>query len=306
MAGWERALPDVLVMFDGKAIVEVHPDQGGALGRYDIRVGEAIVEVFRTGTLRGRSGPFILGCNVLVPFSNRISGGGFSYGGRFHPVPTPPGQKMPIHGNGLSLPWSVTAATKTQTGLELASDGPGPFRYAAVLTYTLEAGSLTMKLEVRNAGDESLPFGLGFHPWFLRDQQTRLSFRAQAYWTEDEDHLPDALCPTSKQDGFDFSSGAPLPDGWINNAFVGWDGNARIEWLTKRVGIDVTASPPLRTLIVYSPWAAVDFFCLEPVSHSVDSHNRTEQGTALPQVLAPDESLSAEVTLSPFSLAVTP
>lgn len=65
----------------------------------------------------------------------------------------------------------------------------------------------------------------------------------------------------------------PLPRSWVNNAFDGWDRRARIIWPKDRITISLTASRALDVFILYSSSQDADFFCFEPVSHSVDAHH---------------------------------
>src|ERR1700757_770805 len=58
-----------------------------------------------------------------------------------------------------------------------------------------------------------------------------------------------------------------LPAAWINNAFLGWDGRARVLWSERRLALEIIADPPLSTYILYSPGGDSDFFCFELVSH---------------------------------------
>ena len=97
--------------------------------------------------IRRARGPFDLAKNLLVPWSNRISGGGFHFDGRFHPLaPNLPGEPFPIHGNGFSSRWSVEQRDRGRAELSLRSDGPGPFRYEAMRDLFADAGALTMRL----------------------------------------------------------------------------------------------------------------------------------------------------------------
>lgn len=258
-------------------------------------------EIFSTGLYPGRKGEFALGCNVLLPFSNRISSGGFVHDGRFHALePNLPNSPYPTHGNAFQRAWKIAELSVDRVVLQLESSGPGPFRYAAGLTYSLANGALVMELAARNTAHIGLPFGIGFHPWFVRVPLTRLTMKAAGHWRETGDHLPSTFHRINEAPDFDFSTGAELPKGWINTAFTGWDGTARIDWLTRELSVGITADPPLSTAIIYSPSAAADFICFEPVSHSVDAYNRSEPGTAPPQVLAPGESLVARMKISPF------
>jgi aldose 1-epimerase len=298
-----QSRPHVIVLDDGHARAEVHPNLGAALGRYDVIVGDGrTLPIFQTSASAQRLGPFALGLNLLIPFSNRISGGGFRHDGTFHALERNAADPYPIHGNALWLPWIVRAAAENSVSLGLTSNGPGPFRYVAEVDYTLEAGALSVRLAVTNRGASSLPFGAGFHPWFVRSPEARLTMSAAGYWTETADHLPDEHRPTAGDSRFDFSRGRPLPQTFFNNAFTGWDGRATLEWPDRRLAVDMVATPPLTTAILYSPSAAADYVCIEPVSHSVDAHNRSGDGVAPPQVLSPAETLAVEVTMSPHEL----
>jgi aldose 1-epimerase len=99
---------------------------------------------------------------------------------------------------------------------------------------------------------------------------------------------------------WDFSEGRELPSGWINNAFLGWDGRANIVWRDRNLALEVKAEPPLEVCIVYSPSAEADFFCFEPVMHPVDAHNLpgSPQANGL-VILQPQASLSATCQFRP-------
>ena len=288
----------MLLLSNDAVRIDIFPDEGAALGRYEALIGGAWVPIFQTSPRPDRQGVFARGCNLLVPFSNRISGGGFRHAGAFHRLERNTADPHPIHGNGFQLPWHVVEAAQDHAALRLESDGPGPFRYTAEVRYSIAGGTLRMELAVQNTAEVSLPFGVGFHPWFVRTPRTSLAMRTAGYWTETADHLPLAHVPTAGHAELDFSTANRLPAGFLNSAFTGWDGRVTIERPEDSVAIDLVASPPLRTLIVYSPSASADFVCVEPVSHSVDAHNRSEAGTAPPQVLAPGDRLTVEATIS--------
>jgi aldose 1-epimerase len=290
------------VLEDGRARVDVHPKAGAAVGRYDLTLGGELLPIFQTAPSPERPGPFALGLNLLVPFSNRISGGGFRHDGVFHSLERNTADPYPLHGNAFALPWRIREETANRAALTLESDGPGPFRYDAEVAYSLIEGALTTRLTVINRSEASLPFGAGLHPWFVRSSQARLTMNAAGYWTETVDHLPDAYLPLAGDARFDFLEGRALPETFFNNAVTGWNGRATLEWPDRGLAVEIVASPPLTTAILYSPSAAADYVCIEPVSHSVDAHNRSGPGTAPPQVLQPGEALVVEATIRPYSL----
>jgi aldose 1-epimerase len=218
--------------------------------------------------------PFDLALNLLVPWSNRISGGGFVFGGEFYRLePNLPSELLPIHGNAFSCPWKIENRGSTKAMLSLESMGPGSFRYAARVTYELRGAGLTVRLEARNTGRNALPFGLGLHPWLPRTPQTLLMAKSERVMLENRYHLPAGEVDICTREDWNFVTPRKLPGAWINNAFLEWNGCARIIWPDRGISLDVSAEPPLTTYIVYSPAPDADFFCFEPVTHPVDAHN---------------------------------
>jgi aldose 1-epimerase len=293
--------PSVLTLFDGVAEAVVVPELGAGLASYDLIEADRKTPLFRPRRdLRG-AGPFDLANNLLLPWSNRISGGGFRFGGRFHPIPPNlAGEAYPIHGNGFSTAWTVKSAEPAGAELSLTSHGPGPFHYAAHAFYRLQAGALTMRLTIVNVAVEPLPFGLGFHPWIVRTADTRLRAKAERVLLETSDHLPSGKAHVSSHRQWNFSHGRGLPSGWINNAFLGWDGRANIVWRDRKLALEIEAETPLDVYIVYSPSAEADFFCFEPVTHLVDAHNAPggPQANGL-AILQPQTSVSAACRFRP-------
>lgn len=232
--------------------------------------------------------PFQLASFVLVPFSNRISNGAFSFEGHEYRLkPNVAGEGLPIHGSGFQQNWEIS---QRENGLILLlGDGEcGPFQFRSQQDITLEPNSLCIELSISNTGEIALPFGCGFHPWFPRDSHTELAFKAESVWLEDENHLPTEAVDCDRAN-LNFARPRNLPDSFMNNAFSGWHHSAEITQGEKFNSCRVRAAGNLNTAIVYSPGSQSDFFCFEPVSHAVDAHNSTDMPGL--QRLAPQETL---------------
>jgi aldose 1-epimerase len=285
----------------GDARLRLAPGTGGGIVDLVLRGEEEAGEEAEVPILRpwagDGTGPFGLALNVLAPFSNRLSGGGFAHPpATFHEIaPNLPGEPCPIHGDAFQREWDLVEQSERRARMVLPAGAIGPFRYRAEVGYDLAEHGLRIDLKMVNQGP-ALPFGGGFHPWFPRLKDTRLRFGAGEIQLQDSRYLPAGWASLDQRPDWDFREARALPDSWINNAFTGWDGAATIVQPGLGLQIEVTAAPPLETAIVYSPDGDADFFCFEPVSHAVDAHNRP--GLPGLKLLSEGEALDLTMGLS--------
>jgi aldose 1-epimerase len=275
----------------GTARATISPDRGAAVT--GLFTGD--VPVLRPAG-DAEEGPFAVSSIVLAPFSNRVSR---PFPWRNGSVPLARNvetEAFPIHGDAFQRPWEVAELGGARAVLRLADGAFGPIRYAATLTYDLSPRGFRSHLAIVGRSDGPMPFGIGFHPWFPRDADTRLTFAAHGVWEEDARHLPTTDAPAPIPEAWDFAAGRALPEGWINNGFDGWDGALVIGQGRAGKSVAMTAHGPLSTLIVFSPDGAADFFCAEPVSHPVDAHNLP--GMPGLATLAPGDELSGAMDLT--------
>ncbi len=304
MGGIVPVKAKALEICDGRVRAAIRPDLGGGLGRFDhLRAGR-VEPLFRPEPAGGARLPFDLASIILIPWSNRVSGGGFTFRGRRHPLAANvAGEPYPLHGNGFALPWEVVLQETARVELRCRSEGPGTYRYAAELSYSVSGGVLGIRLVVTNEGEAALPFGLGFHPWFVRTPDARLEAPADQVWLEDADHLPSGAAPAALPEGWCFGTAAMLPDGFVNNAFTGWPGRASVLWPARGLALDIEASA-LPVYILYAPGPDAGFFCFEPVSHVVDAFNLPGGAEANGMtVLEPGARMKAELRFACRTLA---
>jgi hypothetical protein len=70
-----------------------------------------------------------------------------------------------------------------------------------------------MDLSVTKRAGMALPYGPGFHPWFVRDVDTWLTASAERAWLEGADRLAAGSVAMAERPGMDFSAPRALPDG---------------------------------------------------------------------------------------------
>ncbi len=219
---------------------------------------------------------------AMVPWSNRISGGGFSHAGQFHPMqPNRAGEPYPIHGDGWLQPWSLhqTAEDTVEMRLESVRFGGGPYEYVCVQTFRLVEGGLDQSVVVTHRGAQPLPYGLGLHPWFPRTSDTRISAPVRGVWLSGSDPLPTELTADFPP-GWDLNAGISAHGDLIDNAYVGWGGSACIEWPER--GLQLTAHMPgfardggedRHFCLIYRPPAG-PAFCFEPITQPIDAFHQ--------------------------------
>jgi aldose 1-epimerase len=227
----------------------------------------------------------------LVPWSNRIGGGRFAWGGRDIAI-TPNFAPEPhaIHGIGWNEAWAVEAQSRSSATLTLEHQGDArwPWAFWAQQSVSVEAGRLTIAMSARNLSSESAPLAFGHHPYFDREGAS-LWFKAKRVWMNGEDMLPtESEVPSGR---FDFSEEGSLAGRAVDHCFAGWDGAARIAWEGRPLGLSITSDLP--AAVVYVPQGG-DRFCFEPVPHSNNALNRADADPPMP-VIAPGAVFEASL-----------
>ncbi len=281
---------ELRVIKSGPAELMLAPSLGGGIARLDVN-GKPVLRPWDGNKMD----LFSLSSNVLVPFSNRISNGGFTWKGIHHEVrPNLNTETLPIHGDGFNRSWVFSLDDKPK--MTLTNGSIGPWVYNAEQEFDLSSESLKITLYITNKGNQSLPFGYGFHPWFPRTSRTRLTFEADKVWLENSQHLPSKELLLINHPDWQFEKLRPLPDTWINNCYGSWAGSAKIEQGAYATSCVINASTNLSNVIVFSPSVNSNFFCFEPVSHPVDAFNLPGQPCL--KELPVGETLKASIIFS--------
>jgi len=220
-------------------------------------------------------------CYPCVPWFSRLVGG-LDFDGRHYDLaPTLPAcdPEHALHGHGWVSEWRVTAQTANR--LQCRFDHAPrprvfPFAFRAQQDFSLSDNDFSIQLSVTNTGETRMPAGLGLHPFFPCNGNTRLNVVERP----EKRPLPGDL---QSPDIVDHSG--PIPAEPVDYTIRGWDGHAEIIHNGKRIAM--RGSAPL--LHLYSPEEA-DFYCAEPITHL--------PGRFGEDILAPGETASLQMTLS--------
>ena len=241
---------------------------------------------------------YMAGNPILFPFPSRMRHGHFTFEGKTSQFDVDPDNGHHIHGLVATHPWVVEVAESTdagavlQTSIDLGAneDIRRQFDYACRLTvtFTLRDASLTLKGEVQNTGDQLLPMGLGYHPWFpaafaaggSRDE-AEVQVPGRRLW-----QLTDELLPTGQilpaQGQLDLRRPRALAGNAYDHVFTDLVANApgtlvdwseatlRNPWAGLEIAVQADAS--FLQWVLYAPLDR-PIVCLEPYTCTGDAAN---------------------------------
>lgn len=278
-----------------------------------------------------------LGGAILLPYANRIRGKLSADGssivaqvnGKSISLPAnmqakhPGAEKVAIHGLILDAKFQNVNVTKGNDESSVtASLHPGDFdghwfsKTDVNVTTSLAANAVELDVEVKNVGDDPLPVGVGWHPYFVFPggdrQQGRLHIPAKrrALVNNYEDVFPTGKTEAVAGTPYDFSTpqGAPLGTRFLDDSFIDLerqpDGSVVAEISDPQAiyGLRVIAlSKEIHAMQAYSP-PEKGFLALEPQFNYVDPYGKewgkTNTGMV---VLKPGGSVTYRVRLELFT-----
>jgi aldose 1-epimerase len=239
------------------------------------------------------SDPTRLAGFALVPYSNRIGAGQFTWAGEAHQLPVnQAGEPHSLHGLGWQRPWRLAGHSRACASLVLEHAGGAdwPWPFVAQQEIALAPDRLTLALSARNLADRAVPLAIGHHPYFAR-AGAWLELAAARVWLPGADQLPArAVAPTG---ALDLSAPADAAGHALDHCYEAVKWPAYVGWADRDYRLCITASPNLPCAVVYSS-AANDALCIEPVPHVSNALGR---GATFP-VVQPGDTFCCTITLA--------
>ncbi|HEY9280513.1 MAG TPA: aldose 1-epimerase [Eoetvoesiella sp.] len=286
----------------GKAELVLAPHIGGSIVAYrDYRDGKTVNWMRPVSDDAVASGSVSdMASFPLIPWSGRLRDGTFMFNGQRITVPSAkPDSPHTIHGLTRYHPWQVVESSAHRACLRYEhSAGDWPFSFVAEQEFVLTERSLALTMRLHNTSNRPMPFGLGHHPYFPRNEHTTLTTSVGQAWFSDEAVMPLYIAdhPVARH----LPQGVRIDDYVLDNTFLNWSHQATINWPDQARALTLSAATPLDFLVLYSP-ADVDWFCVEPVSNTTDCFNliteyaRNEVGGG---ILEADEKTQAHMLFS--------
>jgi galactose mutarotase-like enzyme len=161
------------------AYMEALPHRGGIVVRWNINGQEIFYldeERLKDPTLSVRGGN-----PILFPICGNLPDNTYTVGDQTY--------TLIQHGFARNLPWSVVSQTATTLTVALESTPETltvyPFEFLFKITYTLKGESLEVRSHITNRSRQTMPFSLGFHPYFAVANKSNLTFDLPATQLDD-------------------------------------------------------------------------------------------------------------------------
>ena len=280
---------------------------------------------------------FAIGGAILIPYANRIRGKLSSDGqsietkiaGKTVQLPAnfqgknPGAEKHSMHGLILSSPFQDVqhqdgAQESTVSGMLHAGDFGGHWLSKTDLNVqiTLKNEAVEMTVTATNAGDQDLPIGIGWHPYFAfpsgdrKQARLRLPGQSRALVDNYDNVFPSGKIVPTKGPPYDFyeANGQALGDLFLDDCFLNLkreaSGDAVVEISdpAAKYGLRIRAlSPEIKAIQVYAP---VDktFVAVEPQFNLADPYKKEWGKTDTGMVtLKPGQSVSWRVRMELFT-----
>jgi galactose mutarotase-like enzyme len=232
-----------------RGVLEAVPERGGVITSWQVDGQELFYldqERFRDPSLSVRGGN-----PILFPICGNLPDNTYSVGGQSF--------TLKQHGFARELPWAVSTTDGDLTVTLESSDRTlphYPFAFLVSFTYSLidtpTGCTLAIQQTVTNRSAESMPFALGFHPYFeIADKATlEYTIPAEQYWN----NVTKVVEP--------YTGTLDLSQPELDLAFTPL-GSPHIAFRFDGKALDIATDPVFRTFVFWTV-AGKDFVCLEP------------------------------------------
>ena len=157
-----------------------------------------------------------------------------------------------------------------------------PFVHRLGLEFTLTERGIRIEYELKNEGNEEIPFGFGLHPYFSKlggEDGTFVMLPAEAVMDTTADLLPTGRLIEVAGTIYDLRQPIAIGALDLDHVFTGIPPgtHARIEHRTLGISVTLEASSEFSHLVLYSP-RGESYFCIENQTCSTDAHNLFDRG----------------------------
>ncbi|MNO56504.1 Aldose 1-epimerase [compost metagenome] len=231
--------------------------------------------------------PYHFGMPLLIP-PGRIRKGQFQFEGTSYQFDQNTANDNHIHGLHRTQAWCVSDIEEDEDGCAVTTEFrteddphwmeqfPIPLKFE--MTFRLQEARLTQTLKVTNLGDHRIPFGIGYHTWFMIDgepERWNLKLPVNSIYELNDELLPsgkliplgdlEALNTGMNMQGTNFDTALRIGEQQPVEALLLRDDG---------YGLRYTADENLfRHWVLYTKGPADQFLCIEPYTWLANAPN---------------------------------
>ncbi len=290
----------------GEARAEIWPAFGFNCYQWQVlRHSRKLDLLYADPQLFHNSSPTRSGIPILFPFPNRIRAGRFTWEGKPYQLPlNDSAKKNAGHGFVCRRPWRVVEQGANDQAAWVtgefhgARDAPEtlaywPADYRIRITYRLSKDRLHQEAQVENPDDKTLPFGLGYHPYFRlplvsggNAAQCAVVVPAASYW-ELQESLPTGV-RRPVDAGRDLNTWRSCSELTLDDILTdlgrlasteapGLVQRGRLREMPGHIEMRLLCSPAFREMVMFTP-SHREAICLEPYTCTTDAINLQPRG----------------------------
>ncbi|MDX2078528.1 MAG: aldose epimerase [bacterium] len=267
--------------------IGILPQTGGSIAFGRMKHDGAWYDVFRPTHETDYTNASKCSSFVMVPWSNRIRDGKFTFNGQHYQLPINHKDGTAIHGIGRDLEWTVRKhdANRLELGLDTRkSKRYFPMPFTSKVDFRLNGKKFAMTIEVKNVGKNPMPAGFGHHPYFQRtltdsNDFAKIKIPYSHYFALENMMAIDNALPIPKNAVWDYQRLRLLGDKPLDHVVTTRQDKQpiRIHYVQSKRELIIRPDPIYEHVVFYAPLRET-FFAIEPVTNVNDGFNLMEKG----------------------------
>jgi aldose 1-epimerase len=226
--------------------------------------------------------------SILFPFASRIQEGKYTYEEKDYQFNLNETGKNALHGLVYNQKFVLISKEETANfcavtiAYKETKESKGfPYTYEIFVTYTLFENDINLSIKIKNTDSKTLPFTLGWHPYFLSDgiSKSSLRFKSDQKIEFNESLITKRVIDHITEEEFKIED-KQLDDCFILNSDT-------VEFKTPTYQLEITTDKLENYLQLYTP-KGLPLIAIEPMTGISNSFNN-KIGL---QVLKPNETYS--------------
>lgn len=266
-----------------KTLFSVAPNHGARLGHLSFKKNESFHSVLWEVSADDCKTRSWSKNEILFPFPNRIEDGKYEYEGKSYQLPINEKKyNNAIHGLIANEQFTIAEkkieGSKASITLTYDYDGslnhyPHPFKFDVIYEYS-NFNSLRTTFVVSNQGQNTLPFGLGWHPYFKFENSGLDNLKLIIPESENLLLSDDRSLPTGEVNDFTHTK-LSLKDWSLDDCFRIKDDKRHCELISDSLTVKMDGSEAYKYLQVFTP-KDLGTIAIEPMTSGVNVFNNKE------------------------------